>query len=200
MLSSIELIQIYRSGDLETLLCRAAKLFEQIGFPYVSFRWTPAPGATRTMLNNSSVVWDNFDDRLGIKGRLLSDALEQTMKTTLARQKADVIACQDWKLSQRVMFAMVSDAPEPFVLIDAERRVIADFSEAVWREFVAHPVCVERDRSLILIAKTHERLSDAMRQAADRVFDALMDAGLEVLRDAKDILPAEDWRGRLECF
>lgn len=204
MLSSIELIQIYRSGDLETLLCRAAKLFEQIGFPYVSFRWTPAPGATRTMLNNSSVVWDNFDDRLGIKGRLLSDALEQTMKTTLARQKADVIACQDWKLSQRVMFAMVSDAPEPFVLTDAERRVIADFSEAVWREFVAHPVCVERDRSLILIAKTHERLSDAMRQAADRVFDVVQSA----YRCLKSTHPKQDTiaemavlsRRELECL
>ena len=173
MLSSIELIQIYRSKDLESLLCRAAILFERIGFPYLVLKWTPSPGAIRTMLQNSSTVWDNFDDRLGAQGRPLSQAVDHAMTMALSKQKADALACQGWKRRHRLMFAMVNDAPYPFLLVDAERTVIADFSQSEWQEFVAFPVCVERDRSLILIAKTQEPLTGAMRQAAEQVFDVV---------------------------
>ncbi len=176
MLSSIELIQIYRSKDLKTLLNRAAALFEQVGFPYLSLKWTPAPGATRAMLKNSSTVWDNFGERLGGHGHSLSLALEQTMAQALSRHKADAMACQTWKLCQREMFAMVSDAPQAFSLIAAERHVIADFSQEIWLEFVAYPLSVERDRSLVLIAKTHDRLTAPMRQAAEQLFDVVQSA------------------------
>ena len=173
MFSSIELIQIYRSKDLESLLCRAAILFEKAGFPYLILKWTPAPGAIRTMLQNSSTVWDNFDDRLGAQGRSLSDALDHAMTTALSKQKADALACQSWKRRHRLMFAMVSDAPHPFLLVDAERYVIADYSQSEWYEFVAFPVCIERDRNLILIAKTQQPMTDEMRQAAEQVFDVV---------------------------
>ncbi|MEO1660533.1 MAG: helix-turn-helix transcriptional regulator [Pseudomonadota bacterium] len=204
MLSNIELIQIYRSKDLETLLHCASDLFAQAGFPYLSLKWTPAPGTVGSMLKNSSTVWDNFSERLGAQGQSLSQALEQTLSQSLARQKHDTVACQYWKLSQRDVFAMVCDAPQTYSLVTAERHVIADFSQAIWLEFVAYPLSVERDRSLVLIAKTQERLTEPMRRAVEQLFSVVHNA-YRCLACAQPVLPSGAGdivlsRRELECL
>ena len=159
MVTDIELIQFYRCESLDELLFCAADVCQAIGAPLLSLSWTPAPGPEATMLRNYTRIWDNFSDCFGQQSETVKSDFEQSMSLALEADRNNTKACQMWKLQNRDVFQMFKDAPEHFVHSHLQRQILQDFDGHTWSEFFSVLVCRERDRSLILCAKTPSHLS-----------------------------------------
>ncbi|MEM6652219.1 MAG: helix-turn-helix transcriptional regulator [Pseudomonadota bacterium] len=165
----VELIQFYRCKELNTLLEKAAEVFDLIGFDFLLLAWTPAPGPSATMCANAVCVWDNFSERMGVHGADLRQAMDESMLTGLDQAREDTLARQAWQVAQSDLFQLHHDAPQSFFLTTYQRQLICDFGEPEWQDFMTYPVCKERDRVLMLSAKTQTPVSADMLASANKV-------------------------------
>lgn len=172
----VALIQFYRCTSLTELLDEAAKSCTDIGFPFISLTWTPAAGSTVHMLNNHITVWNNYTDALGADGPSLSLEFEKSIAIALQRAKADTKACQRWKTEQRNPFQIVADAPSNHYLSDYQRQLPLAFKQPAWRDFFSAPLCRERDRALMFVAKTQATISEQMKSQILRTLDTFANA------------------------
>jgi len=159
VVSDIELIQFYRCESLNELLFCAADVCQAIGAPLLSLSWTPAPGPEASMLRNYTRIWDNFSDSFGQQSEALQSDFAQSMSVALGEDRNNTKACQMWKLQNRDVFQMFKDAPEHFFHSHHQRQILQDFDGQTWSEFFSVVVCRERDRALILCAKSPSQLS-----------------------------------------
>ena len=166
-----ELIQFYRSQTLDEILDKASQICEFLGFPFLSLTWTPAPGPAATMQANHVLIWDNYSDRLGAYGNALKLSLAESVSVALSKSKSDTRACQGWKMQQTRAFQMIAEAPSTFYLTEYQRQLLAAFGEREWTEFCAFPLCKERDRTLILVAKTQSEVSAQMISDLCKTFE-----------------------------
>ena len=176
MVLDLALIQFYRCTTLTELLDEAARSCTLLGFPFISLNWTPAASTTANMLNNHATVWNNYADALGADGPLLSSELEKSMEIALQRAKADTKACQRWKTGQRNTFQIVADAPDNHFLSDYQRQLPLAFNQAAWRDFFSAPLCRERDRALMFVAKTQAPITDQMKSQIRKTLDTFASA------------------------
>ncbi len=165
----IELLKCYQCSDLNALLDQTSHAFEMAGFPYLILKWAPTPGSDATMIANSQPVWSNFADRLGSGGVELTQAIGASIIDGLKESKSDTRERQAWKAQQTSTFLVVRDAPQDFLLTRLQSSLICDLREPRWQEFVAHPLCKERDRILLLEAKTQVPVTRAMSANARRI-------------------------------
>jgi len=172
----VALIQFFRCASLTELLEQAARSCANIGFPFVSLNWTPAAGSTANMLNNHVTVWNNYADALGPDGALLSSELDNSLAIALKLAKADTKACQRWKTEQRYPFQIVADAPSKHVLTDYQKQLPLAFNQSEWRDFFSAPLCRERDRALMFVAKTQAPITDQMKSHILRTLDTFANA------------------------
>lgn len=172
----LELIQFYRCSTLEALMQRAASTSALIGFPLIALTWTPAPGPDAVMIKNHVQVAGNYTDALGANGVALSNALADSMAIALEKTKTNTKACQTWQLTQRDTFKVFANAPSEFFLTAYQKELMQDFTAQVWTEFLAIPVCQERDRTLLFIAKTQAVLTEEMSTRIHRVLNTFASA------------------------
>lgn len=163
MSDQLSLLNFFRCKDLRSLLDSVSSVFEQVGFPYVVLKWCPAPGSNAMMTANSSSVWSNFSARIGSDGAELLAALTNSIRVGLRKSHGDTLERQAWKSQQSQVFWVIDDAPKDYYLSAFQRTLICDFGQGEWTEFVALPLCRERDRVLVLEAKTHEPVSSEVR-------------------------------------
>ena len=156
MVSNVDLIQFYRCKSLKDLMIRAADVLDTIGFRHVSLQWIPAPTSKAAIPANHEIIWDNFEAQLGADGAAIRQAFVNTTWESLARAKKNTIRCQNWKMSQTDVFRIDKDAPEPFELTRLQFGLPRDFNQPSWTEFVSSPLCRERDRTLMILAKTQD--------------------------------------------
>lgn len=167
----LDLLKFFQCDHLEALLSRAADAFESAGFPYVILKWEPTPNTNAAMMiANSIIVWSNLDHRLGRDGSELQHALARSVSDQLETDRDDTRACQAWKSAQVSTFKVVDDAPRNFRLTSYQQALICDFGHHIWREFLSHPLCKERDRMLVLQVKTQAPVTSEMASAAEQVF------------------------------
>jgi len=166
-----ELFQFYRSKTLDELLGKTSQLCEFLGFPFLSLTWTPAPGPVATMQSNHVLIWDNYSDRIGSYSKALKLSLAGSVSVALTKSKSDTHACQGWKMQQTRAFQMIAEAPSNFYLTEYQRQLLAAFGEREWTEFCAYPLCKERDRTLVLVAKTQGLVSTSMIVDLRKTFD-----------------------------
>ncbi len=171
MVLELELVQFYRSKTLDELLEKASHICEYLGFPFLSLTWTPAPGPVATMMSNHVLVWDNYSKRIGTHGKALKMSLAESVSVALAESKSDTQACQEWKIQQTRAFQMIAEAPSDFYLTRYQRQLLAAFGEREWTEFCAYPLCKERDRTLVLVAKTQSEVSAPMIADLSKTFE-----------------------------
>jgi DNA-binding CsgD family transcriptional regulator len=171
-----ELIQFYRSETLDEILEKASQVCEFLGFPFLSLTWTPAPGPAATMQANHVLIWDNYSDRIGAYGNALKLSLAESVSVALTKSKSDTQACQEWKIQQTQAFQMIAEAPSSFYLTEYQRQLLAAFGEREWTEFCAYPLCKERDRTLILVAKTQSKVSAPMISDLCKTFEVFESA------------------------
>lgn len=176
MVIEVELIQFYRCKTLDELLAKAAVVCEFVGFPFLSLTWTPAPGPVSTMRSNHALIWDNYSDRIGPYGNELKLALAESVSIALTKTKSDTQACQRWKTKQTGIFQMIAEAPSEFFLTQYQRQLLGAFGEREWNEFCAYPLCKERDRALVLVAKTQGLVSPTMITALRKMFEVFESA------------------------
>lgn len=166
----IELLKFFKTDSLDDLLTRAAGAFEISGFPFVVLKWEPMPGTESAMISNSSLVWSNFKDILGEDGMQLHRALARSVEEMVRIDREDTRACQAWKSGQVSTFNVVHDAPTLFRLTSYQQALICDFRSEPWQTFLAHPLCRERDRMLVLEVKTQDRITQEMGDRAEQIF------------------------------
>ena len=171
-----ELIQFYRTKSLDELLEKASQVFDHLGFPFLALSWTPAPGPAASMKSNHVLIWDNYSERMGRYGAELKHELAESLSVALSKSKSDTRACQAWKTQQTQIFQMIADAPADFYLTQYQRNLLSAFGEPEWTEFCAYPLCKERDRTLVLVAKTQRSVSNTMTTAVGKVFQVFSEA------------------------
>lgn len=176
MALDIELIQFYRSETLDDLMTRTARVGESIGFPLLSLGWSPAPGPDAKMLKNEAMVWDNFRRYFGRKSLLLKAELARSLRVALQSAYTDTKARQAWIMQQKSIFRLFADAPTEFCLTAYQRQKFAQISEKGWTEFFGISVCQERDRTLLLIAKTPFDLNSERANAITRTLETAASA------------------------
>lgn len=167
---NLELLQLYRCKTLEQLLHRCSSVFDKIGFPFLVLKWAPSPASDAAMRANSQTVWSNLHERIGDKGDELLLALTDSIRVGLKNFGANTRERQQWQYQQSCAFKVVDDAPKEFFLTAYQRTLICDFGEPAWTDFVALPLCQERDRILLLEAKTQAEISADMTGSAEKVF------------------------------
>lgn len=176
MVSDIELIQFYRCESLDELLFCAADVCQAIGVPLLSLTWTPAPGPEATMLRNDTTIWDNSSNYFGRQSEALNAAFAQSMSVALEEARNNTKACQSWKLQNREVFQIFDDAPDRFFLSHHQRQILQDFDNHTWTEFFAVLVCRERDRALVLCAKTPAQLTVQDKTSIRRLLETAANA------------------------
>lgn len=176
MTLNMELLQLYRCKQLIELLDKTGQIFSHEGFPHVSLSWSPAPGTLSSMLENASPVWDNYAISLATDADTLSEAMASSLNDTLQTSKADLVECLHWKFQQSSMFLVISQAPHAFHLSEQQRQLIQQFGQPAWQEFISYPVCRERDRVLLITARTQSAVSQKMLRSAHQILDAFMSA------------------------
>jgi DNA-binding CsgD family transcriptional regulator len=176
VVSDIELIQFYRCESLNELLFCAADVCQSIGAPLLSLTWTPAPGPEATMLRNYTRIWDNCSDYFGQQGESVSSVLSQSMLVAMKQAGTNTKACQTWKLQNKEVFQVFEDAPDRFFLSHHQRQVLRDFDNQSWPEFFAVVICRERDRALLLIAKTPAPLPERDAASLFRLLETAANA------------------------
>lgn len=165
-----ELLQFYRSKTLSDLLDRTSRAFARTGFPHLVLKWSPAPASRGKMLQNNSMIWTNFEDRFGSHGAEISKILQDSISIGLREARQNTLERQTWRLRQDQSYQLCADAPKTFYLTQYQRTIIRAFGEIEWREFVALPLSRERERVLVLEAKTQDVLSERTIGQARAVF------------------------------
>lgn len=176
MVVDLELIQFYRATTLKELLLKATRVCEFVGFPFLSLTWSPAPGPTATMISNHTLIWDNFSERLGHRGEELNQFFGESLAIALAKSKSDTRTCQTWTTNQKQPFQMIAQAPSDFYLTRYQRQLVCAFGESEWTEFCAVPLCRERDRVLVLVAKTQSAVTKEMMAELNKTLAAFASA------------------------
>ena len=204
----VELLKAYSCTDLDSLLECSARAFETVGLPYVILKWTPAPASEAVMISHSLPVWNNFSERLGMQGDALSHSIGESIGDGLRRAKCNTRDRQAWKCQQSRTFLVATDAPKDFLLTQIQRRLICDFGQRPWREIISHPLCKERDRFLVLEAKTQDRVTPDMVIAARRIFTVFQglyrsfhsSGAMDFIPHAPTEAPRELSRREIECL
>ena len=176
MVSNIDLIQFYRCKSLNELLVRASRILETVEFDCVSLKWTPAPTVKADIAANDQFIWDNFEANMGGASAQFRDAFAEVMTDSLTRLRKNTLRCQMWKTRQTDAFRMAADAPEAFGLTQGQLNLPRAFAQPTWTEFVAAPLCKERDRTLLILAKTQSMVSEEMCLAAGQTLSAFTSA------------------------
>ena len=166
----IDLLQFYKCKTFADLLERTSDAFMAIGFPHLVLKWTPSAGAPAKMLNNTSIIWSNFANTFGSNATGVSDVLRESIAVALVQARDNTIECQNWRLAMSDTYRLRRDAPKPFFLTRYQRSIIRDFGEAAWTEFIAFPLVKERERVLVLEAKTQEQVSEHETELAGLIF------------------------------
>lgn len=165
-----ELLSFYRCKSLAQLLDQATTAFAQIGLPHLVLKWSPAAGSTLNMQQNSSIVWSNFSACFGEQAGELSMALQDSVSTGLKRARANTLERQTWRLAKDGAYQLCADAPKAFFLTQYQKEIICDFGEPKWREFFVLPLSRERERVLVLEAKTQRPRSKALIEDVRTIF------------------------------
>lgn len=176
MALDMALIQFYRSASIADLLEEGAQTCAEIGFQFLSLHWTPAPGTISTMLSNHGTVWNNYADVLGVDGGELSTRMDDSLTIALEHAKSDTQACQRRKTQQRTTFQMIADASTDYFLSDYQRTLPREFGQPEWRDFVVTPLCRERDRTLVITAKSHTEITLQMSAQITHTLDTFANA------------------------
>ncbi len=172
----VDLLQFYRCKSFPELLERTAQAFEETGFPHLVLKWTPTAGSDARMLKNSSIVWSNLGHSLGAKADEVAQVLTESMAVALGQERLNTMERQSWRLVQNAPYRLRRDAPKSFFLTTYQRTILRDFGEAEWSEFIAFPLVKERERILVLEAKTQSLVSDQATEQAGfilSVFDCV---------------------------
>lgn len=165
----IELLQFYRCKTLSDLLDRTSDVFANIGFPHLVMKWSPAAASSGKMIENSSMIWNNFGGRFGRQADDLAEALKDSISIGIEQEPQDTLDLHRWRQSQDGSFQLSGDAPKPFYLTRYQQSIIQDFGEAAWTEFIVLRLSRERERLLVLEVKTQDRLTLAMLNDAHAV-------------------------------
>ena len=161
---NVELLQLYRCKQLADLLRHTGLLFEHIQFEHLSLDWVPGPGANQAMQENLSPVWDNFDRSLSADAEPLRADLSATWTKILGSDVAETRSFLDWQMEQTGIISATEISSPVF---NAQHRVISDYSDAFWTEFLSYTICRERDRILLLTARTQARETGQMRDRSE---------------------------------
>ncbi len=208
MSTQIELLQFYRCKTLPDLLDRASDTFANIGFPHLVLKWNPAPASACKMKENSSMIWNNFDVRIGHSAKEISRTLQESIVIGTSRAPEDTLNLQRWRETQEGSYRLAGDAPKPFFLTKYQQSIIQDFGEAPWTEFLVRRLTRERERMLVVEAKTQERLTQGMMEDAHAVLSVVASVYLCLHRpinggDTKpdrEHLAAELSRREIQCL
>ena len=164
-----ELLQFYRSKTLAELLDRTSSVFASIGFPHLVLKWSPAAASSQKMMQNSSMIWTNFDERFGRASDEVVRALQGSISIGIERALENTLELHRWRQSQDGSYQLAGDAPKPFFLTQYQRSIIKEFGEAPWSEIIVLRLARERERILVLEAKTQAQLTHGMIKDAHAV-------------------------------
>lgn len=170
---NVELLQLYRCKQLVDLLNHTGRLFRYIDFEHLSLDWIPGPSTPHSMQENMSPVWDNYEESLGPNAVRLREELKSIWTTILQSDLAQARPFLEWQFEQSGMMC-ASHVSSP--VYERQCLAIAEFSGDPWTEFLSHTICRERDRILLLTAKTQSRIPDAMHESAAMIFDTFVAA------------------------
>jgi len=154
-----QLLRTYSCKTLIELLEFAAGALAQIGLPHVVLKWSPAAGSKQCMRQNSAIVWHNFSTGFGTNAAEISMLLQDSILVGLEKERSNTLERQTWRLSRDSAYQLCADAPKSFFLTRYQKSFIRDFGEPEWREFFVLPLSRERERVLVLEAKTQGELS-----------------------------------------
>lgn len=170
---NVELLQLYRCTHLVDLLNRTGQIFGHIDFNQLSLDWIPGPATPHIMMDNLSPVWDNYELSVGSAAGALRDELSSTWATILKTDIATTRPFLEWQFEQGGMMCATHNASP---VLERQSKTIAAFGNGPWIEFLSHTICRERDRILLLTAKTQSPMSQAMYDTASVIFDAFIAA------------------------
>ena len=158
----IELLQFYRCKSLTELLERASIVFAQVGFPHLVLKWSPAASSSSKMIENSSMIWNNFSTRLDRHATEISEAIVASVAVGVQREPENTQELHRWRETRDGSYLLSGDAPKSFYLTQYQRSIIEDFGETAWTEFVVLRLSRERERMLVLEVKTQDSLTTTM--------------------------------------
>ncbi|MEL6414040.1 MAG: LuxR C-terminal-related transcriptional regulator [Pseudomonadota bacterium] len=170
---NVELLQLYRCTHLVDLLNRTGLIFEKVEFEYLSLDWIPGPATPHIMQENLSPVWDNYDSSVGPRADLLREQLSATWTTILTSDVAETRPFLEWQFEQIGMMCATHNASPVF---ERQSRVLSNHAGAAWTEYLSHTICRERDRVLLLTAKTQSPMTQSMYDSASVIFDTFVAA------------------------
>lgn len=170
---NVELLKLYQCKQLVDLLNQTGKLFGHIDFEHLSLDWMPGPSTPHIMRENLSPVWDNYENSLGSQADLLRAELLSIWQTILKPAIAETRPFLEWQFEQDGMMCATHNASPVF---ERQYSTIGAFQDASWTEFLSHTICRERDRILLLTAKTQAPMTQAMYETASVIFDTFVAA------------------------
>ncbi len=170
---NVELLQLYRCKQFVDLLHHTGRLFRHIDFPHLSLDWVPGPSTPHAMQENLSPVWDNYEESLGEKAEDLREALSASWRSILESDVVETRPFLEWQFEQIGMMRAGQVASPVFA---RQYHTITEFEEDAWTDFLSHTICRERDRILLLTAKTQAAMSEAMYESAAMIFDTFVAA------------------------
>lgn len=170
---NVELLQLYRCTHLVDLLNRTGQIFGQIEFNHLSLDWIPGPATPHIMLENLSPVWDNYELSVGSAAVALRDELHSTWANILKTDIAETRPFLEWQFEQSGMMCATHNASPVF---EKQCRAISAAQGTPWTEFLSRTICRERDRILLLTAKTQSPMTQSTYNSAGVIFDTFVAA------------------------
>lgn len=122
------------------------------------------------MRQNSAIVWHNFSTGFGTRAAEISELLQNSILVGLEKERSNTLERQNWRLTRDGAYQLRGDAPKSFFLTRYQRSFIRDFGEPEWREFFVLPLSRERERVLVLEAKTQGELSAREQEHVRTIF------------------------------
>lgn len=165
----IEVLQFYRCKTLSDLLERASDVFTKLGFPHLVLKWSPAAASSPKMIENSSMIWSNFHSQIGSQADQLIESLSGSIQIGIEQEPQDTLELHRWREALDGSYLLSRDAPKPFFLTKYQKSIIQDFGEPAWHEFIVQRLSRERERILVLEAKTQEPLINNVIEDAHAV-------------------------------
>ncbi|MFN3211637.1 MAG: helix-turn-helix transcriptional regulator [Henriciella sp.] len=170
---NLELLKLYRCKQLNDLLAQAGGLFTKAGFEHVSLDWRPAPGPVQAMRENLSPVWDNFEDSLGDDAERLRSDLVQIWETALEADPTSIRNFLAWQIAQDDVYSAAAfETPICSELLGA----ISNYQNPPWVDCLSQAVSSERDRVLLLTARTRQPICPQRNETASLIFDTFVAA------------------------
>ena len=154
------------------------------------------------------MIWNNLETHLGQSAPEIARALQESIEIGIAHAPEDTQDLQRWREAQDGSYRLAGDAPKPFYLTQYQQLIIKDFGEAPWTEFIVHGLTRERERILVLEAKTQERLTQQMIDDAHAVLSVFACVYLCLHRPitgsaaapASEQAPAELSKREIQCL